>query len=117
VLVLTACTHHDRSDEARKLTEEMIEMADCSIDQVMQRVDSAQQAGLFSAVRANTVKAYIYEYAGQEQFGDDRLLDILRNTHFDNARQVIQTLQAEVEHYRNGAEPNDDLTMMCIRVS
>jgi len=33
----------------------------------------------------------------QEQFGDDRLLDILRNTHFDNARQVIESLQAEVE--------------------
>ena len=52
----------------------------------------------------------------QEQFGDKRLLDILRNTHFDSAQQVIDTLTAEVEHHRNGAEPNDDLTMMCIRV-
>jgi len=50
-------------------------------------------------------------------FGDDRLLDILRNTHFDNARQVISSLQAEVERHRNGAEPNDDLTMMCLRVN
>ena len=53
----------------------------------------------------------------QEQFGDDRLLDILRNTHFDNARQVIESLQAEVEQHRNGAEPNDDLTMMCLRIA
>ncbi|MBQ9260595.1 MAG: hypothetical protein IJ185_00615 [Prevotella sp.] len=45
------------------------------------------------------------------------LLDILRNTHFDNARQVIESLLAEVEQHRNGAEPNDDLTMMCIRVN
>ena len=52
----------------------------------------------------------------QKQFGDDRLLDILRHTHFDSAQQVIDTLAAEVEHHRNGAEPNDDLTMMCIRV-
>ncbi|MBP5409973.1 MAG: hypothetical protein J6Y46_07415 [Prevotella sp.] len=44
------------------------------------------------------------------------MLDILRNTHFDSAQQVIDTLTAEVEHHRNGAEPNDDLTMMCIRV-
>ena len=51
------------------------------------------------------------------QFGDDHLLDILRNTHFDSARQVIETLAAEVEHHRNGADPNDDLTMMCLRVS
>ena len=53
----------------------------------------------------------------QEQFGDDRLLEILRNTHFDSSRQVIETLQADVERHRDGAEPNDDLTMMCVRVS
>ena len=50
------------------------------------------------------------------QFGDEHLLDILRNTHFDSARQVIETLQAAVERHRDGAEPNDDLTMMCLRV-
>jgi serine phosphatase RsbU (regulator of sigma subunit) len=53
----------------------------------------------------------------QRQFGDERLLDILRNTHFDTAQQVIETLAAEVEAHRNGAEPNDDLTMMCLRVT
>jgi len=53
----------------------------------------------------------------QEQFGDERLLDILRNTHFDTAQQVIETLAADVVAHRNGAEPNDDLTMMCLRVS
>ena len=52
----------------------------------------------------------------QEQLGDERLLAILQNTHFSNARQVIETLASEVEHHRNGAEPNDDLTMMCLRV-
>ena len=57
------------------------------------------------------------ENTAQEQFGDDHLLTILRNTHFDNARQVIESLQAEVELHRNGAEPNDDMTMMCIRVN
>jgi serine phosphatase RsbU (regulator of sigma subunit)/ribosomal protein S17E len=53
----------------------------------------------------------------QQQFGDERLLSILRNTHFESSQQVIETLAAEVERHRNGAEPNDDLTMMCIRVS
>ena len=56
------------------------------------------------------------ENTQQEQFGDDRLLSILRDTHFDTAQQVIETLKAEVEKHRNGAEPNDDLTMMCLRV-
>ena len=53
----------------------------------------------------------------QEQFGDDRLLSILRNTHFESSQQVVETLSSEVEKHRNGAEPNDDLTMVCIRVS
>ena len=53
----------------------------------------------------------------QNQFGDDHLLEILRNTHFESARQVVETLYAEVQTHRNGAEPNDDLTMMCLRVS
>ena len=51
------------------------------------------------------------------QFGDDHLLDILRNTHFDTARQVVETLAAEVERHRDGADPNDDLTMMCLRIN
>ena len=52
----------------------------------------------------------------KEQYGDDRLLEFLRNTHFDTAQQVIEALKAEVETHRNGAEPNDDLTMMCLKV-
>ena len=51
----------------------------------------------------------------QEQFGDDRLLDILSNTRFDSARHVIDHLQEEVAKFRDGAEPNDDLTMMCLK--
>ena len=52
-----------------------------------------------------------------EQFSDERLLEILRNTHFSSARQVIEMLSAEVETHRQGAEPNDDLTMMCLYIA
>ncbi len=52
----------------------------------------------------------------QEQFGEQRLLSILRSMQFETSQQVIETLTDEVERHRNGAEPNDDLTMMCIRV-
>ena len=54
------------------------------------------------------------EDESQKQFGDDRILDIMRHTTSENARRMIETLAAEVEKHRNGAEPNDDLTMMCI---
>ena len=53
----------------------------------------------------------------QQQFGDSRLLDFLQKNTFENARQVIERMTTEVEHFRNGAEPNDDLTMMCIMLS
>ena len=53
----------------------------------------------------------------QEQFGEERLIDALRRTSFENPQQVIEMLKQEVETYRNGAEPNDDFTMMCIYVS
>ena len=54
------------------------------------------------------------ENAAKEQFGEKRLLDIMRSTNFSSVRQVIDYLNAEVEKHRNGAEPNDDLTMMCL---
>lgn len=48
----------------------------------------------------------------QVQFGDDHLLQILDTMHFDNARQLIEYMREAVEKHRNGASPNDDLTMM-----
>lgn len=53
----------------------------------------------------------------QQQFGDERLLDILRHTDFENSRQVIEHLAQEVNIHRHGAEPNDDLTMLCLKVN
>ena len=51
-----------------------------------------------------------------ERFGDDHMLEVLRETHFANAMQVVETLKRQVEEHRDGADPNDDLTMMCLKV-
>ena len=64
-----------------------------------------------------TTARFENEYVAYEQFGNDRLLDMLRSAHDDTAQQVVDTLKAAVESHRNGAEPNDDLTMMCLRVN
>jgi sigma-B regulation protein RsbU (phosphoserine phosphatase) len=56
------------------------------------------------------------ENPAHEQFGDDRLLRFLRNCSLESARQVIETITEDVEKHRNGAEPNDDLTMMCLNI-
>jgi serine phosphatase RsbU (regulator of sigma subunit) len=51
-----------------------------------------------------------------EQFSDERLLKILQNTTFGSSRQTIKMLEAAVEKHRDGAEPNDDLTMLCVKI-
>jgi serine phosphatase RsbU (regulator of sigma subunit) len=52
----------------------------------------------------------------KEQLGEQKLIDILRSTDYESSRQVIERMEREVERHRHGAEPNDDLTMMCIHV-
>ena len=52
----------------------------------------------------------------QEQFGEDRLLDILNHRHFNSCRELVEHLNVEVANHRKGADPNDDLTMMCLMV-
>ena len=50
-----------------------------------------------------------------EQFGDEHMLDILRHTKIKDARHVVELMEAEVERHRHGAEPNDDMTIMCLK--
>ena len=50
----------------------------------------------------------------RQLLGNERMLDILRHTKAENTRQLIDSLTAEVERHRDGAEPSDDLTMMAI---
>ena len=52
-----------------------------------------------------------------KQFGDDRMLTFLRNGDFNDSRDVIERMAAEVEKHRCGNDPNDDLTMLCIKVT
>ena len=56
------------------------------------------------------------ENPNQEQFGDDRLLDTLKNTKFESARQAVESLKADIEAFRDGADPNDDLTMLGLKI-
>lgn len=64
VLALTiGCTKPDHSNEAEALSDELVGAAISNMDKALKRVDSAEQAGLFTAIRANTIKAIIYENA------------------------------------------------------
>ena len=57
------------------------------------------------------------ENAQHELLGNHRLLELMVNTQSLNSRQVIDMLKASVEQHRAGAEPNDDLTLMCLNLS
>ena len=52
----------------------------------------------------------------QEQFGEARLLDILNRHHFNSSKALIDHLNAEIIRHRDGAEPNDDLTMLSLMI-
>ena len=52
----------------------------------------------------------------QVQFSDERLLEILETIPFESSKRTIELLASEVEKHRDGADPNDDLTMLCVKV-
>ena len=67
VLAFTACTNPDHNDEAVALSKEIVNNGLSDVEHSVERVDSAEQAGLFTAIRANTTKAIIYENADRRR--------------------------------------------------
>jgi serine phosphatase RsbU (regulator of sigma subunit) len=51
-----------------------------------------------------------------KEFGDERLLSLMGDAWSKTSNEVIDMLHDAVESFREGAEPNDDLTMMCLRL-
>ena len=53
----------------------------------------------------------------KELLGNKRLLELMADTKSLDAHQVIDMLVKAVEEHRAGADPNDDLTLMCLKLS
>lgn len=51
-----------------------------------------------------------------EQFGNERLLSELKAKPFKSCSEMVEWMRSAVEKHTEGAEPSDDLTMMCIEV-
>ena len=47
----------------------------------------------------------------QEQYGEDCIISFLTARASFNAHDIIEALKADVENFRDGAEPSDDLTL------
>ena len=56
------------------------------------------------------------ENARQEQFGEERLLEVLGWNRFENTQQTVELLLKEVKTHEAGTVPHDDLTMLCIYI-
>ena len=52
----------------------------------------------------------------QEQYGEDRIVKLLTSMSASSSRDIIEALKADTDRFRDGAEPNDDLTMLAFRV-
>ena len=55
------------------------------------------------------------ENMDQDQYSDDRLLTFLRTRTDMYPQQLIDELKKDVESHVNGADPSDDMTMLCLR--
>ena len=50
-----------------------------------------------------------------EQFGDERLLSLLRNNRSLDPRELVGVTFAAVQRHADGANQSDDITVMCIK--
>ena len=105
VLALTVgCTKPDRSEEAAQLKNELHDMLYKNPEQALVRVDSAEQAGLFSAAMANLLRTNIYGSMGQSRlavfYGEQMLNDPELKREGDSYYSALLMLNGLVE--RNG---------------
>jgi len=56
------------------------------------------------------------ENPAQDLFGNKAIIDLMGKTEGKNSTEVITMLQEAVEIHRAGATPNDDLTLLCLRI-
>jgi serine phosphatase RsbU (regulator of sigma subunit) len=57
------------------------------------------------------------ENSSQQQFGDDRILEVLASQPFRDARSAVELMKSAIAVHVGDAEQSDDLTMLCINCS
>ena len=51
------------------------------------------------------------------QYGEDRIIQLVTSLSASSSRDIIEALKADTDRFRDGAEQNDDLTMLAFRVT
>ena len=79
ILAIAGCTKADHNEEAEQLKNELHEMLYKNPEQALARVDSAEQAGVFSTATANLIRTNLYGSMGQMQlalFYGEQILNV-----------------------------------------
>ena len=50
-----------------------------------------------------------------EQFGDDRLMSLLKDNAVCGPDKIVDVTFADIQHHADGANQSDDITVMCIK--
>ena len=53
----------------------------------------------------------------QEQYGEDRIIQLMTSHASLSMRDMVEALKADADEFRDGAEQNDDLTMLAFRIT
>lgn len=56
------------------------------------------------------------ENSEKEILGNERLIELMQDAKDLDAKEVVDMLFTAVETHREGAEPNDDLTLLCLTI-
>jgi sigma-B regulation protein RsbU (phosphoserine phosphatase) len=51
-----------------------------------------------------------------EMFGKEALMEIIRRSHTASAREIVDTVTGALAHFRGDAAPEDDITLVVIKV-
>jgi sigma-B regulation protein RsbU (phosphoserine phosphatase) len=52
-----------------------------------------------------------------EEFGAERLLDVVRRSRALQAREIVQAIVLAVDEHRNGFPSNDDTTVVAVKIT
>ena len=53
----------------------------------------------------------------QEQYGEDRIIQLMTSHASLSMRDIIEAIKADTDQFRDGAEQNDDLTILAFRIT
>ena len=51
----------------------------------------------------------------QEQYGEERIIQLMTSLPDSSSRDIVEALKTDTDQFRDGAEQNDDLTILAFR--